>query len=186
MRQMPSTISGPATPRPWIDSRTPPESPCSAASTAARRGSMVSTATVIAARVASAITTAAIETRAPCSVRAAVVTVGGRPFIRLDLQIGGQLDLAAASELQVDGLVRAVSAEEPDQHRQPAADPDFRLFEDRAPEDDLPAAELVVVALVLLHAVDEDLERRLRPARQPDAISDRDAALWDLPCGAHC
>ena len=62
-------------------------------------------------------------------------------------EVGGQLDLAAAGELDVDGLVLAVGAEEADQHRQPAPDADLGLLEDRAREDDLAAADAVVAAL---------------------------------------
>src|SRR5882724_4843303 len=115
---MPITISGPARPRPWIDSRTPAESPCRAASTAARSGSTARTKTAIAATAATITATARSGTLAGRSVRAAVVvTVGGRSFIRMDREIGGQLDLAAAGELHVDGLVLAVGAGDARQHR---------------------------------------------------------------------
>ena len=48
----------------------------------------------------------------------------------MDREVGSQLDLAAAPELHVDRLVLTVGAEESDQHRQPAAEPDLGLLED--------------------------------------------------------
>ena len=74
-----------------------------------------------------------------------------------DGQVGEQLDLAVAAELEVDRLVLAVGAEEPEVHRQPAAGADL-LLDDRAGEDDLAGLDRVVGALALLDAVDEDGE----------------------------
>ena len=54
-------------------------------------------------------------------------------------QVGEQLGLAAALELEVDRLVLAVGAEEPQVHRQPAAGADL-LLDDLAGEDDLAGA----------------------------------------------
>src|SRR5437016_631442 len=180
---MPSTISGPATPRPRIESRTPAVSPCSAASTAARSGSTAMTSTAIIASPATTTSTASSGTLARRSGEGLVVAVGGRSFIRFDREVGGKLDLAAAGELHVDRLVLAVGAEKPDQHRQPAPEADLRLLEDRSPEDDLASAHFVVPTLTLLDAVDEDREGGLGAARQTRPVADRDAALGHLIAG---
>ena len=98
-----------------------------------------------------------------------------------DGEVGDQLDLAVAAELEVDRLVLAVGAEEAEVHRQPAAGADL-LLDDRAGEDDLAARDRVVGALALLDAVDEDGERRFgaRAAASPAA------RRRSCPSGSRC
>src|SRR5436305_765379 len=101
-----------------------------------------------------------------------------------DGQVGAQFDLAALVELDVDRLVLAVGAEDPQVHRQPAAGPDL-LLDYRVVEDDFPAFD-PVAALGLLDPVDEDGEGRFGARGQLHPLAGRVAALRNLSvCLAH-
>src|SRR5581483_7929741 len=102
----------------------------------------------------------------------------------LDRYVRGELDLVAQAVLHVDGLVLAVGAEEAEKHRQPPHPPDLFL-EDRASEDDLASAELVVVALGLLDSVDVDGDRWLCATRQPNPAAGGDAPLRNVGLASH-
>src|SRR5918999_5212391 len=102
----------------------------------------------------------------------------GGGSVPLDRHVRGQLDLAATRELDVHRLVLSVGAEQAEVHRKPASGADH-LLDDRPPEDDLSGADVVVDALDLLYAVDEDRERRFRAARQLRPPADRPPPLPD-------
>src|SRR5207248_4893497 len=75
-----------------------------------------------------------------------------------DLRVGDDLNLPPAAEVDVDGLVLAVAAEQAESHRDPTTAAHLFLHE-RSGEHDLPPANRVIAALRLLEAVDEDLDR---------------------------
>src|SRR3954470_1758291 len=97
-----------------------------------------------------------------------------------DLDIGGQLDLAAGAVLHVDSLVLAVAADDADQHRQPADRAELSLLDDRAVEHDLGPLDPVVLAVRLRDAVDVDRDGRLGAGGQAHAAARGDAPLGNL------
>src|SRR5215211_133080 len=84
--------------------------------------------------------------------------------VREDLDVGGELHPATEAILDIDRLVLAVGAKEPEEHREPAQAADL-LLEDRSREHDHAASDLVALTLRLLDAVDVDLDRALGAAR---------------------
>ena len=116
-----------------------------------------------------------------------VQSAGERPLAGLvvgglGLQPGGDHRLAVHGVLDVHGLVLAVRAGDPEEHRQPAPEPELALLGERAVEDERVAPHRVVGALVLLDAVDEHPERAAHAARQADAaISPRPRAARVAP-----
>src|SRR6185437_13893769 len=65
-----------------------------------------------------------------------------------------------------DGVVLAVGAGGPEEHREPPPEAQLPLLRERPEEDERAADELVVGALGLGHPVDEDFERRPDVVRQ--------------------
>ncbi len=98
------------------------------------------------------------------------------PLRRDDVEPGRDGVAAAQPVLDVDGVVLPVGAEEPEEDRGPAAQAEPFLLE-RPEEAELARGDLVVVALPLRHAVDEDAVRRLRSPRQWNAPALHDRSL---------
>ncbi len=106
-------------------------------------------------------------------------TTGRAGLIGQDLDVRGELGLAAEPVLDVDGLVLAVCTEEAEVHRHPASRR-HRLLDDRPGEHHLTAPDPIVGALGLLDPVHIDPDRPLGAARQAHAAARGVAALRDL------
>src|SRR3954471_7241300 len=99
-----------------------------------------------------------------------------------DREVGAEFDFAALAELDVDRLVLAVGAEQPQVHRQPAPGADL-LLDNRPAEDDLARGDRVIGSLALLDPVDLDDVGRRGAGRQLHPPPGRIAALWNLSLG---
>src|SRR4051812_18167173 len=92
--------------------------------------------------------------------RAPVLLLG-----RHDVEVGGDLRLAAERVLHVDRVVLAVGAEQAEEDRRPADAAELALLLEVPRELERVADDLVVDALGLRHAVDEHAVGRLGAAR---------------------
>src|SRR3954452_20047553 len=87
---------------------------------------------------------------------------------RFKLERRRHLGLARGGPVHVHDVVLAVGADQPEEDRRPAPEAEPPLLVERPGELDRPAAEDVVLALLLRHAAHEHAQRRRRARRQVD------------------
>src|ERR687887_1878852 len=85
---------------------------------------------------------------------------------RDDRQVGGDGATSARLVDDVDGVVLAVRAGDPEEYREPAPGPETAFLRQRLREDELAPEELVIGSAPLRHAVHEHLERLLHRGRE--------------------